>query len=253
MLKLLKVIFKDENRTVGHSMDLEAHLIDGECAVGDIVLVNAETGRPATVVRVVTEVLETDEFNLSYVVALAIMTDVYLVDLVEVGMKFNVENGQWTGYVCKDDEGKYLEIRDRTYLKKKIKEMRITESDPYVVQVSNFNRDDYEKLTFELEGEPTHVMELVDRSVDIEMLERMRMNSYVQDKLPSKLTTEALIARAEYFKKQCGYRNVTTTTYEESLIHVLLPELLVRMKELNARVEELEGSVGNVIGGAKTV
>lgn len=251
MLELLKVIFKDENRTVGHTMDLEAFLIDGDCTVGDVVLVNTELGKDAKLIRVVTEVLETDDFTMEYVVELDTMTDVYLMDQIEVGMKFDVANGQWTGYMCKDEDGKYIETRTRTGVKKG--DIRLNEHDTYVLRISNFNRDQYEKLTFDLDGTSTHVSELADRSVDIEMLERMRMNSYVQDKLPPKLTTEALIARAEIFKTNCGFRNKKTTTYEESLVHVLVPELLVRLKELNDRVRELEGSSGNISGGSETV
>jgi len=59
----------------------------------------------------------------------------------------------------------------------------------------------------------------------------MRINSYAQDDLPPKLTDEALINTAKYFMSQCSRPKFPCTTYDESLIHKILPELIKRLEE----------------------
>ncbi|QQO41123.1 hypothetical protein 015DV002_169 [Bacillus phage 015DV002] len=82
-------------------------------------------------------------------------------------------------------------------------------------------------------GEETkHVTEFEDRSITPKMREKMRMNSYAQDKLPQKLTNEALINEAKQYKSHCGKPSRPTTTYDEALIHVILPELIKRLEEV---------------------
>jgi hypothetical protein len=76
-----------------------------------------------------------------------------------------------------------------------------------------------------------HVSELDDRSVTIEMKKEMRMNSYAQDDLPPKLTTEALIDTSRYYLSHCTKPRFPCVTYDEGLIHKLLPELIKRLEE----------------------
>jgi hypothetical protein len=76
-----------------------------------------------------------------------------------------------------------------------------------------------------------HVSELADRSVTNEMKKEMRMNSYAQDDLPPKLTTEALIDTAKHYLSHCSKPRFPCVTYEEGLIHKLVPEIIKRLEE----------------------
>jgi hypothetical protein len=76
-----------------------------------------------------------------------------------------------------------------------------------------------------------HVSDLKDRSVTVEMKKEMRMNSYAQDDLPPKLTTEALIDTAKHYLSHCSKPRFPCVTYDEGLIHKLLPELIKRLEE----------------------
>jgi hypothetical protein len=76
-----------------------------------------------------------------------------------------------------------------------------------------------------------HISELKDRSVTIEMKKEMRMNSYAQDDLPPKLTTEALIDTTKHYLSHCSKPRFPCVTYDEGLIHKLLPELIKRLEE----------------------
>ena len=77
-----------------------------------------------------------------------------------------------------------------------------------------------------------HITGLEDKSVTFEMKKEMRMNSYAQDDLYPKLTDEALIDTAKYFMSQCSRpRKFPCTTYDESVIHMILPEMIKRMED----------------------
>ena len=81
-------------------------------------------------------------------------------------------------------------------------------------------------------GKEIHITELEDKSVTSEMKKEMRMNSYAQDDLYPKLTDEALIDTAKYFMSQCSRpRKFPCTTYDESVIHMILPEMIKRMED----------------------
>jgi hypothetical protein len=89
----------------------------------------------------------------------------------------------------------------------------------------------YDKKYITYQGKEIHVSELKDKSVTYEMKQQMRMNSYAQDDLPPKLTDEALIDQAIHFINNCSRPNFPCTTYEESLIHKILPEIIKRFEE----------------------
>ena len=80
-------------------------------------------------------------------------------------------------------------------------------------------------------GEKIHVSSLEDRSVTPEVKATMRMNSYAQDDLPPKLTNEALIETAKAYQANCSRAKYPCSTYNEAVIHILLPELLKRLEE----------------------
>lgn len=79
--------------------------------------------------------------------------------------------------------------------------------------------------------EKVHVTELEDRSVTIEQKKDWRMNSYAGQELIKKLNDEALFDTIEYFLNNVGRCQYPATTYEESLINVVVPELVKRLKE----------------------
>lgn len=76
-----------------------------------------------------------------------------------------------------------------------------------------------------------HISELEDKSVTPELKSKMRMNSYAQDDLPPKLTDEVLIETAKYFMSQCSEPKYPCSTYNESIIHKILPEMIKRLEE----------------------
>ena len=91
------------------------------------------------------------------------------------------------------------------------------------------------------DGEEIHITEFEDKTVSSEMRTDMRMNSYAQDELPPKLTDEALINETKSYLKQCGRSQYPCVTYEEALIHTILPELLKRFESKHS-VEDTHGN-----------
>ena len=93
-------------------------------------------------------------------------------------------------------------------------------------------QEEYELKYITFKGKEIHITELEDKSVTSEMKKEMRMNSYAQDDLPPKLTDEALIDTTKYFMSQCSRpRKFPCTTYDESVIHMILPEMIKRLEE----------------------
>lgn len=80
-------------------------------------------------------------------------------------------------------------------------------------------------------GKQVHVSEIEDRSVTPEMKKDMRMNSYAQDDLPPKLNNAALIETAKHYISNCSKPSFPCVTYDEALIHKLVPELIKRLEE----------------------
>lgn len=102
-------------------------------------------------------------------------------------------------------------------------------------------REIYEKKYILLDnGEQIHVSSLEDRSVTPEMKATMRMNSFAQDDLPPKLTDEALIETVKHYKNNCSRAKYPCSTYDEALVHILLPELVKRLEEKQQSKQKLE-------------
>lgn len=93
-------------------------------------------------------------------------------------------------------------------------------------------REIHDKKYIDFNGKQVHVTELQDRSITSKMKEQMRMNSYAQDDLPPKLTNEALIETVEYYLTNTVQPNFPCSTYDEAIVHRLVPELLKRLKEV---------------------
>lgn len=91
------------------------------------------------------------------------------------------------------------------------------------------------------DGTEKHVSEFKEKSVEWDEYKDLRMNSYAQDLFFSKMTDNLLINRATYYMGQCGFRRYPSTTYDEALIHFVVPELLKRLVLKN--IEQTEGDV----------
>lgn len=93
-------------------------------------------------------------------------------------------------------------------------------------------QEEYELKYIKLGDKQIHISELEDRSVTPELKSKMRMNSWAQDDLPPKLNDEALVKTARSFMSQCLVPSkFPCSTYEEALIHRILPELVKRLEE----------------------
>jgi len=92
-------------------------------------------------------------------------------------------------------------------------------------------QEEYELKYITIGDKEIHITELEDKSATSEMKKEMRMNSYAQDDLYSKLTDEALIDITKYFMSQCLRVKFPCATYDESLIHKILPEIIKRLEE----------------------
>lgn len=82
----------------------------------------------------------------------------------------------------------------------------------------------------EYDGKRTHVSEFADKSITPIMQGQMSMNGYAAQDMPPKLDNAALVETAERYLVNCS-KTYTCSTYEESLLHTILPELLKRFKE----------------------
>ena len=95
----------------------------------------------------------------------------------------------------------------------------------------DFKQELYDNQYIDYDGKQVHVTELEDRSVTPEMRKAMRVNSYANDELPSKLTTQSLIETAEQYLSNTVQKNFPCRSYDEALVHRILPELIKRLKE----------------------
>lgn len=82
-----------------------------------------------------------------------------------------------------------------------------------------------------LENIKVHIDDFQERSISDELLNHLKMNSYAREKLPGKLDNQALINKIEMYMGQISHKPEICSTYEESLLYLLLPELLERFKE----------------------
>lgn len=105
----------------------------------------------------------------------------------------------------------------------------------------NHKREEYEKQYVTMpDGELKHVTEFVDKSVDLDTYNELRMNSYAKDLFFTKMDDELLINRAIYYMEQCGRYHYPASTYNDALAHVIIPELIKRLKEKNEGIENYE-------------
>lgn len=75
------------------------------------------------------------------------------------------------------------------------------------------------------------ISEIEDKTVSLDDLKKINKTTTVRLKLPPKLTDQALIKTAEHYLKQCTNTGYPFVTYEDALIHTIVPELINRLKE----------------------
>jgi hypothetical protein len=108
-------------------------------------------------------------------------------------------------------------------------------------------RELHELKYINFKGKQIHVSKLQDKSVTTEMKDQMKMNSYAQDDLPPKLTNEALIETVKHYKDNCSRPlHFPCSTYDESIIHVLVPEMVKRLEELMEENEKYQEALKDI-------
>jgi hypothetical protein len=98
----------------------------------------------------------------------------------------------------------------------------------------------YELKYITYQGKKIHVTEFEDCSITPEMNSNMRMNSYAQDDLPPKLNNEALIMKAKKYHAECNQTRIPCSTYDEALIHNIVPELIKRLEKAEENMNLLK-------------
>lgn len=97
--------------------------------------------------------------------------------------------------------------------------------------IKNMSSKEISQEYVEYRNKLIHVSELKDKSVTLDDLKKMDKTTYTRTQIPPKLTDEALIQIAENYVTQCSGTGYPFVTYEEALIHTIVPELLKRLKE----------------------
>lgn len=92
-------------------------------------------------------------------------------------------------------------------------------------------REEYEKKYVTYNDEEIHVTEFEDKSVTPEMHKQMRMNSWAKDDLFPKLNDEALLETTKYYVSNCSRPRFPCVTYNDAIIHKIVPELIKRLEE----------------------
>jgi hypothetical protein len=90
------------------------------------------------------------------------------------------------------------------------------------------------------QGKKIHVSEFEDRSITPEMRNHMKMNSYANDDLPPKLNNAALVEKAKQYLGECTQTRIPCSTYDEALIHNIVPELIKRLEESEENISVLK-------------
>lgn len=90
---------------------------------------------------------------------------------------------------------------------------------------------EYSMEFVEFKNQHIHVDDLPDRAVSPADLKNMPMTTYAREKLPPKMTDETLILIAEKYSAQVTLMHQPAATYEEMLIHSIMPEFIQRLKD----------------------
>lgn len=75
------------------------------------------------------------------------------------------------------------------------------------------------------------VASFADRSIEPSIYKSLHMNSYAREDIFGKLTNETLIEATNEYLEQCFKPPMPCSTYEEAIVHKIVPELLKRLDE----------------------
>lgn len=75
------------------------------------------------------------------------------------------------------------------------------------------------------------VASFADRSIEPSIYKSLRMNSYAREDIFEKLTNETLIEATNEYLAECQKPPMPCTTYEQAVVHKIVPELLKRLQE----------------------
>lgn len=89
----------------------------------------------------------------------------------------------------------------------------------------------YELQHVNYKGQKIHPETFENQSVTKEMIEDMSMNSYGQEEMFKKYNDELLIEKANYYLTQVSHPRYPCSTYDESLVHNIVPELIKRLEK----------------------
>ncbi|MCR6108604.1 hypothetical protein HXA34_20150 [Salipaludibacillus agaradhaerens] len=90
---------------------------------------------------------------------------------------------------------------------------------------------DMEYVSFK--GGRTHISNMEDRSLTTDDLKGVALTTYARMKIPPKMTDKALLQTAERYLSQCSDSGYPYVTYNDALVHTIVPELIHRLKEVS--------------------
>ncbi|WP_078598626.1 hypothetical protein [Evansella clarkii] len=95
----------------------------------------------------------------------------------------------------------------------------------------------YDMAQVEFKGGKVHISDMKDRSVTTKDLKEMTMTTYARMKIPPKMTDTALLRTAERYLSQCSDSGYPYVTYNDALVHTIVPELIHRLKEMSKQYQ----------------
>ena len=81
-------------------------------------------------------------------------------------------------------------------------------------------------------------MDRPKKDLNFDKLKTFKGNTEFWNSLWPKMDTDAFLRQASYYLANCFRTN--TVTYEDAIVHVVMPEALARIQELEAEVASLK-------------
>lgn len=97
---------------------------------------------------------------------------------------------------------------------------------------SNKKQEIHANMMVDYLGEKIRVADIENQSLSFQQYKETVMSGYVRDYIYPKLNNTALMEVATEYKNQCSEPLRPVTTYNDALIHLIVPELLARIEEL---------------------
>lgn len=100
---------------------------------------------------------------------------------------------------------------------------------------SNKKEEVHANMMVDYLGEKIRVADIENQSLSFQQYKETVMSGYVRDHIYPKLNNAALAEVATEYKSQCSEPLRPVTTYNDALIHLIVPELLARIEELEKK------------------